>query len=42
MTVSQRTLQKDSAELKRRSEKDYVLVPLDKIFNRLQNIIKDS
>jgi prolyl-tRNA synthetase len=39
VTVSPRTLQKDSVELKRRSEKDSELVPLEGVVARLKELI---
>jgi prolyl-tRNA synthetase len=42
VTVSQRTLEKNSVELKRRSEKDSGLVPLDGIVARLKELVKES
>ena len=41
VTVSPRTLQKDSVELKRRSEKESELVPLEKIIGKLRELIRD-
>jgi prolyl-tRNA synthetase len=40
VTVSPRTLQKDSVELKLRSEKDFSLVPLEKIAGKLKELIQ--
>ena len=40
VTVSPRTLQKDSVELKRRSEKESLLVPLEKIAAKLRELIQ--
>jgi len=40
VTVSPRTLQKDSVELKRRSEKESALVPLEKIAGKLKELIQ--
>jgi len=40
VTVSPRTLQNDSVELKKRSEKDSALVPLEEIAARLKGLIK--
>jgi prolyl-tRNA synthetase len=40
VTVSPRTLQKDSVELKLRSEKESVLVPLEKIAGKLRELIQ--
>ncbi len=40
VTVSPRTLQKDSVELKRRSEKESALVPLEKIAGKLRELIQ--
>jgi prolyl-tRNA synthetase len=39
VTVSPRTLQKDSVELKKRPEKESELVPLDEIVGKLKNLI---
>jgi prolyl-tRNA synthetase len=39
VTVSPRTLQKDSVELKRRSEKESELVPLENIVGKLRELI---
>ncbi len=39
VTISTRTLEKDSAELKRRSEKESKLVPLNKVIAELKGII---
>jgi len=39
VTVSPRTLQKDSVELKRRSEKELALVPLEGIVAKLKGLI---
>jgi prolyl-tRNA synthetase len=39
VTVSPRTLQKDSVELKKRSEKESMLVPLDGIVEKLRGLI---
>jgi prolyl-tRNA synthetase len=39
VTISPRTLQKDSVELKRRSEKESELVPLEKIVGKLKELI---
>jgi prolyl-tRNA synthetase len=41
VTVSPRTLEKDSVELKKRSEKESELVPLERIVARLKELIKD-
>jgi prolyl-tRNA synthetase len=40
ITVSPRTLQKDSVELKRRSEKESALVPLEKIVGNLRGLMQ--
>jgi len=40
LTVSPRTLEKNSVELKRRSEKESALVPLDEVTARLGELIK--
>jgi prolyl-tRNA synthetase len=40
LTVSPRTLEKDSVELKRRSEKESELVPLEGIVEKLRGLIK--
>ena len=41
VTVSPRTLQKDSVELKLRSKKESELVPLEKIVGKLRELIRD-
>ena len=40
VTISPRTLEKNSVELKKRSEKDFEIVPLGEIVARLQNLVK--
>jgi len=40
LTVSPRTLEKNSVELKRRSEKESALVPLDEVTARLKELIE--
>jgi prolyl-tRNA synthetase len=40
VTVSPRTLEKNSAEIKKRSEKESQLVPLDEITEKLKELIK--
>ncbi len=40
VTVSPRTLEKNSVELKRRSEKDSELAPLERVVTRLKELIK--
>jgi len=40
VTVSPRTLEKNSVEFKKRSEKELQLVPLDKIVAKLQDLVK--
>jgi prolyl-tRNA synthetase len=40
LTVSPRTLEKESVELKRRSEKESTLVPLGEAVARLQELLK--
>jgi prolyl-tRNA synthetase len=42
VTISPRTLEKDSAEIKRRSEKETELVPLEGIAKRLKKLTRDS
>ncbi len=42
VTISPRTLEKDSVEIKRRSEKETELVPLEGIAKRLKELIRDS
>ncbi len=39
VTVSPRTLEKDGVELKRRAEKDFVLVPLGEIVTRIKEMV---
>ncbi len=41
VTISPRTLQKNSVELKRRSEKESALVPMEKIVGKLRELIRD-
>ena len=40
VTISPRTLEKNSVELKKRSEKDFEIVPLGEIVARLQSLVK--
>jgi len=42
VTISPRTLEKDSAEIKKRSEKESELVPLEEIAVRLEGLIGSS
>ena len=42
VTVSPRTLEKNSVELKKRSEKESEIVPLGEIATKLQSLIKES
>jgi len=42
VTISPRTLEKDSVEIKRRSEKETELVPVEEIAKRLKELIRDS
>ena len=41
VTISPRTLEKDSVEIKKRSEKETQLVPLEEIVARLKELIRD-
>ncbi|GAG26799.1 unnamed protein product, partial [marine sediment metagenome] len=41
VTISPRTLAKNSAEIKKRSEKEAQLVPLEKLTEKLKELIKD-
>lgn len=42
VTISPRTLEKNSAEIKKRSEKDYQLVPLEEIADRLAGLVSSA
>jgi prolyl-tRNA synthetase len=42
VTVSPRTLEKNSAEIKKRSEKDVQLVPLEEIADKLKGLVSGA
>ncbi len=42
LTISPRTLEKNSAELKKRSEKEFQLLPLEGIAERLKKLVTED